>query len=191
MVVHPQEHKEQDMPKETVHYGTYLQETLGLLSHPGLLLVSQGQDGVPNAMAIGWGMVGIIWGKQVFTVLVRPSRYTFSRLAESDSFTVNLPSPALHDAVGFCGSRSGRDVRKFAECNMTPEPSQTVSTPGIAESPVIYECRIVHTTDVINATLDPQIVADAYPSGDFHRIFHGEILSVRAEPNARSLLGSD
>jgi flavin reductase (DIM6/NTAB) family NADH-FMN oxidoreductase RutF len=179
------------MAKEIVSYTTYLNETLAALADPGLLLVSQGTDGIPNAMAIGWGMVGIIWGKRIFTVLVRPSRYTCSRLAESDSFTVNVPSPDLYDAVTFCGSRSGRNVDKFAECNMTAEASQAVATPGIAESPVIYECRIVHTTDVINGTLDPQIVAGAYASGDFHRIYHGEILAVRAEPNARALLGLD
>ncbi|MEA3459190.1 MAG: flavin reductase family protein [Chloroflexota bacterium] len=177
------------MPKELVPYTTYLNETLTLLADPGLLLVSQGQDGVPNAMAIGWGTVGIIWDKKIFTVLVRPSRYTFSRLAESDSFTVNLPSPALYDAVQFCGTHSGRDCDKFAECGMTTESSLTIATPGIAESPTIYECRIVHTNDVINASLDPQIVADAYPGGNFHRIYYGEILAVRAEENVRALLG--
>jgi len=177
------------MSKEPVPYTAYLNETLTLLADPGLLLVSQGQDGVPNAMAIGWGMVGIIWGKRIFTVLVRPSRYTFSRLAESGSFTVNLPSPPLYDAVDFCGTHSGRDYDKFAECHMAAEPSRTIATPGIAESPVIYECRIVHTNDVINASLDLQIVADAYPSGNFHRIYYGEILAVRAEENARALLG--
>jgi len=177
------------MSKEIVSYTTYLNETLTVLADPGLLLASQGEDGIPNAMAIGWGMVGIIWGKKIFTVLVRPSRCTFSRLAESDSFTVNVPSPALHDAVNFCGTRSGRDYDKFAECNMTAEPSQTVASPGIAEAPVIYECRIRHTTDVINGSLDPEIVSGAYAGGDFHRIYHGEILAVRAEENVRALLG--
>ena len=177
------------MPKTVVPYTAYLGETLSLLAHPGLLLTSQGRDGKPNAMTIGWGTVGIIWGRKIFTVLVRPSRYPFSRLAASDSFTVNLPSPALHPAVAFCGSRSGRDVDKFAACHMTPEPGQTIATPGIAECPVIYECRIVHTNDVVNASLEPRIVADAYPKGDFHRLYYGEILAVRAEENARSLLG--
>jgi flavin reductase (DIM6/NTAB) family NADH-FMN oxidoreductase RutF len=177
------------MPKEIVSYTTYLNETLTLLVDPGLLLVSQGRNGIPNAMAIGWGTVGIIWGKRIFTVLVRPSRYTFSRLEESASFTVNVPSPALYRAVDFCGTRSGRDYDKFAECSMTAEPSRTIATPGIAESPAIYECRIVHTNDVISANLDPLIVADAYPSGNFHRIHYGEILAVRAEANPRALLG--
>jgi flavin reductase (DIM6/NTAB) family NADH-FMN oxidoreductase RutF len=177
------------MSKEIVSYAAYLNETLTVLADPGLLLVSQGKDGVPNAMAIGWGMAGIIWGRKIFTVLVRPSRYTFSRLAESDSFTVNVPSPALHEAVAFCGSRSGRDFDKFVECDLTAEQSQTVVTPGIAEAPVVYECRIRHTTDVINGSLDPEIVSGAYGAGDFHRIYHGEILAVRAEQNVRDLLG--
>jgi flavin reductase (DIM6/NTAB) family NADH-FMN oxidoreductase RutF len=176
------------MPKEMVRYTTYLDETLALLVNPGLLLVSQGEDGVPNAMTIGWGTVGIIWGRKVFTVLVRPSRYTLSRLEESDSFTVNLPVPTLYEAVTFCGTHSGRDHDKFAECDLTAEPSKTVSTPGIAECPVVYECQVVHTNDVCNASLDPEIVAGAYPSGDLHRLYYGEILAVRAAERARELL---
>jgi flavin reductase (DIM6/NTAB) family NADH-FMN oxidoreductase RutF len=177
------------MSKEIVPYTTYLTETLAVLADPGLLLASQGEDGVPNAMTIGWGTVGVIWGKQVFTVLVRPSRYTFTRLAESDSFTVNVPPPSLHDAVTFCGTRSGRDYDKFAECGMTAEASETVGTPGIAECPIVYECQIVHTTDVVNATLDSDILATFYSSGDLHRIYHGEILAVRAAQNIREVLG--
>jgi len=177
------------MSKEVVPYKTFLAETLTVLDKPGLLLVSLGKDGVPNAMTIGWGTIGIIWGKEIFTVLVRPSRYTFTRLAESDSFTVNVPAPSLHDAVTFCGTRSGRDYDKFAECGMTAEASRAVSTPGIAECPIVYECEVVHTTDVINASLDAGIVDGYYGSGDLHRIYHGEIVAVRAAENAREVLG--
>ncbi len=179
------------MLKKVVPYTAFLPETLAVLASPGLLLVSQGEDGVPNAMTIGWGTVGVIWGKEVFTVLVRPSRYTFTRLAESDSFTVNVPPPSLHDPVTFCGTRSGRDYDKFAECGMTAEPSRAVSTPGIAECPIIYECEIIHTTDVVNASLHAGIVAGYYASGDLHRIYHGEILAVRAAEETREVLGLD
>jgi flavin reductase (DIM6/NTAB) family NADH-FMN oxidoreductase RutF len=177
------------MSKKTVPYTTFLPETLSLLTDPGLLLVSQAEDGVPNAMTIGWGTAGVIWGREIFTVLVRPSRYTFSRLEQSDSFTVNVPPPSLHDAVDFCGTRSGRDYEKFVECDITAEPSQTVSTPGIAECPVVYECQIVHVNDVVNASLAPEIVARSYTSGDLHRVYYGEILAVRAVENAREVLG--
>jgi flavin reductase (DIM6/NTAB) family NADH-FMN oxidoreductase RutF len=179
------------MSKEMVRYTTYLDETLARLADPGLLLVSQGEDGVPNAMTIGWGTVGRVWTRKMFTVLVRPSRHTFSRLEESDSFTVNVPPPSLHGAVDFCGTKSGRDYDKFAECNLTAEPSKTVATPGIAECPIIYECQVVHTNDVINASLDPEIVAGSYAGGDFHRIYYGEILAVRAAEDARAMLGME
>ena len=171
-----------------VPYDTYLQETLSALSRPGLLLVSAGADGKPNAMTIGWGTIGIIWGKPIFTVLVRPSRYTYQLLEQSDSFAVCVPSKTLHSAVNFCGTRSGRDYDKFAECNMTPLPSTRVSAPGITECPIIYECQIVHTNDVIPANLTSEIQSSAYPGGNFHRIYFGEILTVRALPNAAELL---
>jgi flavin reductase (DIM6/NTAB) family NADH-FMN oxidoreductase RutF len=176
------------MAKQVVPYTRFLSETMAALRSPGLLLVSQGEDGVPNAMTIGWGTVGIMWAKEVFTIMVRPSRYTFSRLQETDSFTVNVPGPDLHDAVTFCGSHSGRDYDKFAECGMTAEPSEAVMVPGIAECPIVYECKIVHQTNVISANLDAEIVAHAYSRGDVHRIYHGEILAVRALEDARQAL---
>jgi flavin reductase (DIM6/NTAB) family NADH-FMN oxidoreductase RutF len=172
----------------SVPYTTYLRQTLALLNKPGLLLVAAGTDDKPNAMTIGWGTIGIIWGKPIFTVLVRHSRYTYKLMEESDSFTVGVPSRTLYQAVSFCGTRSGRDYDKFKECNLTPLPSLTVSTPGIAECPLIYECQIVHRNDVVPANLAGDIQTRAYPHGDYHRIYYGEILAVRAAPNAAESL---
>jgi hypothetical protein len=42
---------------------------------------------------------------------------------------------------------------------------------------------------VINASLDPEIVDEKYGTGDFHRVYHGEILQIRAAENAREKLG--
>ena len=127
------------MEYTTVPYTRYLRETLSLLTDPGLLLVTQGRGGRPNAMTIGWGTVGVIWGKPIFIVLVRPSRYSYKLLEEGDSFTVCVPSKSLYDAVDFCGTRSGRDYAKFKECGLEPLPSLHVEVPGIAGSPVVYE----------------------------------------------------
>jgi flavin reductase (DIM6/NTAB) family NADH-FMN oxidoreductase RutF len=176
------------MEHQDVPYETYIQETLSTLADPGLLLVAAGADGKPNTMTIGWGTIGIIWGKPIFAVLVRPSRYTYTLLGQSNSFTVCVPPRSLRKAVGFCGTRSGRDYDKFKECDMTPLPSTQVGAPGIAECLIVYECQIVHTNDVIPANLADEIKASAYPEGDFHHIFYGQILAVRAVPNAAELL---
>ena len=39
--------------------------------------------------------------------------------------------------------KSGRDVDKFGEMELTPMQSQRIAAPGIAESPVCLECRVV------------------------------------------------
>lgn len=174
------------MTYETVPYDTFLKQTLDLLQSPGLFLVTAGRDGKPNAMAIGWGTLGVIWGKKIMQVLVRPSRYTYTLIEQSDSFTVCLPTPALVQAVAHCGSYSGRDGDKLAACTLKTLPSTTVSAPGIAGCPVIYECRIVHKNDVNPPTLAADITA--YPGGNYHRIYFGEIMAVRALPDAASLL---
>ncbi len=171
---------------ETVAYTSYLKETLELLDDPGLLLVAAGANGKPNAMTIGWGAVGLIWGKHIFTVLVRPSRFTYALLNESDSFTVCLPSPGMREAVEYCGQYSGRDGDKLAACHLTTIPSTKVKAPGIAACPVIYECRIVHYNEVNPPTLARDITA--YPRGDYHRIYSGEIMAVRALADAAKTL---
>jgi len=178
------------MKYENVSYTTYLDKTLDLLTNPGLFIVAADANGRPNPMTIGWGMVGVIWGKPIFIVLVRPSRYTYTCMEGSDSFTVCVPSEPLRKAVKFCGTRSGRDYDKFEQCGLSVLPSTQISAPGIAGCPVIYECQVVHTNDLVPDNLAEDIVSRAYPHGDFHRLYYGEIMAVRALPNAVELLGS-
>lgn len=169
-------------------YFDYLNETLDVLGKPGLLLVSTDADGKPNAMTIGWGTVGIIWGKPIFVVLVRPSRYTHGLMEQTEDFTVNVPSAELREAVAFCGSKSGRDYDKFAEKGLTAVPGKKVKSPIIDECVIHYECKVVHKNDVLKDELAGAIVSSAYPAGDFHTIYYGEILSVYASPDAREKL---
>lgn len=177
------------MPKTSVAYTDYLAETVSALADPGCLLATQGRDGTANAMTIGWGTLGIIWGRPVFVVLVRPSRHTWRLLEENGDFTVNVPPPELRKAVGFCGSRSGRDHDKFLATGLTPLPSQRVAAPIIEECPVAYECRTIHKNRVAPEALAPAVMKDCYRSGDFHTLYYGQILGVLADPDARERLG--
>lgn len=64
-----------------------------------------------NTMTIGWGALGNIWGKPVFTVMVRHSRYTHELIEAHNEFTVSFPlTAAFSKALGLCGSKSGRDM---------------------------------------------------------------------------------
>jgi len=161
----------------TTEVGTYdlTNESIQALENGGMLLTT-GEQG--NPMTIGWGVVGSIWGRPVFQVLVRPSRYSFSLLEELAEFTVCLPSDGQQKVLAVCGSKSGRDLDKIDACSLSLGASERVSVPYITECAAHYECRVIHVNDVVNATLAPDLIARSYPKGDFHRVYFGEILGV-------------
>jgi len=165
------------MREEIGTYDAY-GETMEQLRAGGLLLVS-GKQG--NPMTIGWGTVGVIWSRPIFVVLVRPSRYTFGFIEECGEFSVNVPTDGLKREVALCGSKSGRDVDKIEQCKFTLETGISISVPHIKECPIHYECRVVHKNNVINADLAQEIVQQSYPSGDFHRVYYGQIQGVYRE----------
>jgi flavin reductase (DIM6/NTAB) family NADH-FMN oxidoreductase RutF len=175
------------MPKSESAYTDYLADTLKTMSESGVLLVATDASGRTNTMAIGWGLVGYIWGKPMFIVPVRPSRYTHQFMDGGD-FTVNVMPAEMKDVVTYCGTVSGRSHDKFAEKGLRLAPGWTVKTPSIEQAVIVYECKTVHRNEVIPANLTEEITASAYPEGDFHTLFFGEITAVYAEEDARGRL---
>lgn len=170
------------MEKVNAAWDALLKPTLDALGNGGLLLVTQGKEGKPNAMTIGWATIGTIWRRPIFMVMVRPSRHTFKLLAQNGDFTVNVMPEQMRSALDLCGVSSGRTRDKFTDAKMTAAPGAEVSAPIIAESLISYECRTVMTNDVNPATLDVDIRNSAYVTGDFHKIFFGDIRRVHADP---------
>jgi flavin reductase (DIM6/NTAB) family NADH-FMN oxidoreductase RutF len=176
------------MAKHKMDFTEHFQDVMKAMTSRGLLVGSYDAAGKANLMTIGWGSVGSIWGIPVWTVLVRPSRYTYTCIEHSGCFTVNVPGEKLSMACASCGSNSGRTVDKFAECHLTAEKAQTVLAPIVVECPIVYECQVVHSNDVLPAKLASEIISGAYVDGDFHRIYFGKILSARCEKDAAKLL---
>ncbi len=155
-----------------------LSQTLATLGKHGLLLTSLSPEGRPNTMTIGWGCAGIIWGRPMFVVLVRPSRFTIGNIEATGEFVVSVPGDDMHETCMYCGSVSGREVDKFAERRLTALPAKTVKPPLIGQCIRHYECKVVHRNDVSDAEIDPEIRSGAYPKGDLHRLFYGHVLRV-------------
>lgn len=168
------------MSFKKVPFMKYADETVKRMMGGGLLLTSLDASGKPNAMTIGWGTIGEIWGKPMFIVLVRPSRYTYECIEATGDFTVGVPAAGMKEIVEYCGSKSGRDVDKFKEKGLTAVKGGAVKSPIIKECIINYECKVVHKNDVIPENLARDITEGAYPSGDFHRVYFGEILATHA-----------
>jgi len=176
------------MAKVAIHYGDYFKQTIQRMREDGLLLVTVDAEGKPNVMTIGWGTIGSVWGRPLFIVLVRPSRYSFSRLEQVPEFTVNVPPYELALAAAYCGKVSGRDHDKFREAGLTVSPGRRVRAPIIEQCLIHYECRTLHRNDVAPGALAQAIVDEYYPQDDFHRIYFGEILACYADEDAAERL---
>lgn len=70
-------------------------------------------------MTIGWGGITFFWGKPIFIVPVRQSRYTFQLIDKAQEFTVSVPLEVdMRKALAYCGKNSGRDVNKYNEIGL-------------------------------------------------------------------------
>ncbi|MCG4586306.1 flavin reductase, partial [Anaerosalibacter bizertensis] len=100
-----------------VNFNDYSKEALEQINNGAFLTVKSGDE--VNTMTIGWGNIGVIWSMPIFTVAVRYSRHTYNLLENSDEFTVSIPIKIdMKKELAFCGTKSGRDVNKFKECNL-------------------------------------------------------------------------
>lgn len=117
----------------------------------------------PNIVTVAW--TGTICSDPAMvSISVRPERYSHDIIEETCEFVINLVTKDLTYATDYCGVRSGRDVDKFKEMNLTPFPSKMIDAVGIEESPVNIECKVVEVkklgshdmfiAEVVNVTVD-------------------------------------
>ena len=95
---------------------------------------------------------------------------------------------ARKKALGFCGSKSGRDVNKLKELGLTLEEPESISVPGIKELPLTLECRIVYKQKQDINAMEKETVEKFYPQNvessftgsnrDVHIAYYGEIVNA-------------
>ncbi|ACV64644.1 flavin reductase domain protein FMN-binding [Desulfofarcimen acetoxidans DSM 771] len=162
--------------KKDVKYNEHTKELFEQLPKGAFLTVKH-EDKI-DTMTIGWGTVGYIWQKPIFTVAVRYSRYTHEIISKSQEFTVSIPvNKDLKQALATCGTKSGRDIDKFKECGLTAEAGKVITTPVIGECDLHYECKIVYKQDMEPAQASDDIHKTCYPKGDFHVLYYGQIVA--------------
>jgi flavin reductase (DIM6/NTAB) family NADH-FMN oxidoreductase RutF len=154
------------------------------LSSGGAFVVAKDASGKANPMTIGWAQIGIVWSVPVMTVLIRESRYTHACITQSSTFSVCVPRQGeLKDALQLCGTRSGRDVDKAVEANLTFVRAQTIDTPIIEACGLHYECEIIARTQQVRDDFTDKaekVLETYYPKGDHHLIVFGRILAAYA-----------
>ena len=152
------------------------QNVFSLIGDQWMLITAGNQDQC-NTMTASWGGLGVLWGKPVATVYIRPQRYTLEFVEREDTFTLCFFGEQYRKALALCGSKSGRDVDKVKECGFTVATAE--GAPYFEEADLVLVCKKAYWQDMDPTHfLDGEIDSKWYPEKDYHRIFIGEILEV-------------
>lgn len=140
------------------------------------LLLSAGTKENWNTMTASWGTMGVLWNKNVVSVVIRPQRYTYEFFEREPYFTVTVLEAGREDAYRICGTKSGRDCDKISLAGLTPLVQNQALT--FEEARLAVVCKKIYVQDLDpNGFLDPQIHQN-YPLKDYHRLYCGEIVEV-------------
>ena len=75
-------------------------------------LLAAGDKEKSNAMTIGWGGIGTLWGRTALTVYVAEKRYTKEFMDKAEYFTVMAFDVEQSNVLNYMGTKSGRDGDK-------------------------------------------------------------------------------
>jgi len=130
---------------------------------PVVLVTCVDHTGKPNIITLAWAGVACS-DPPMLGLGIRPHRYSYGLIEESGEFVVNIPTKKILKETDFCGMVSGKDVDKFSETGLTPEPAEKVKPPLIKECPVNIEC----------------VMKKKIPLG-VHHLFLGEVVLVHVD----------
>ncbi|MDH6354639.1 flavin reductase (DIM6/NTAB) family NADH-FMN oxidoreductase RutF [Dysgonomonas sp. PH5-45] len=141
------------------------------------MLVTAQKDGKVNTMTASWGMFGIMWNKEVVSVVIRPQRYTKEFIDNADSFSITLFDKNFKKELGYLGTVSGRDEDKIAKAGLTVVHKNNVPFFDEAEVVIIAKKLYSQPWDG-DFFVDAKLIDQWYPEKDFHTMYVAEIETV-------------
>lgn len=145
-----------------------------------MLVSAKSPDGKINAMTASWGGMGVMWGKDVAFVVIRPQRYTKEFVDEAESFSLTFFDGSHKKMLGYMGSVSGRDEDKMAKSGLTVLDDKGVPYYEECETAII--CKKLFNQEITqDSFLFEDTINKWYPDKDYHTLYIGEIEKVIAK----------
>ena len=144
-------------------------------------ILSAGDKNKYNSMTIEWGSLGVAFKKPIFTVYVKPDRYTYEFMEETEFFTVSIINSKLLKKFAIYGTKSGRDINKE---EVAGTHIRFLDDGGITfdEAEEVFVCKMLAKSYIKVNEVDPSIIElyksmpNVYKSLRPHGIYMGEII---------------
>lgn len=141
------------------------------------LLVTAEKDGKANTMTASWGGLGVMWGKNVAYVVIRPQRYTKEFIDGADTLSLTVFDENYRKMLSYCGSVSGRDEDKIAKSGLTVAHEN--NTPYFNEAKIALLCKKLYAQEFKpECFINQESKEKWYPGADYHTMYIVEIEKI-------------
>ena len=127
----------------------------------------------PNVMVTHNGMLGKMWGRDVFALPVKSTKYSYQIITQTKSFALNIPLRDMRDEIARCDILSGFKCNKFEELGLHVKRARSIDAYVLGNHYIIAECKLIAIIppDGISPQTDGLITSDRA-----HTLFVGEIV---------------
>ena len=73
---------------------------------------------------------------------------TLNNILATEEFVVNVVSESIAEQMNIAATEYPSDVNEFERAELTPVPSSEIAPPRVKESPIHFECRLMHHVPV-------------------------------------------
>jgi len=84
----------------------------------------------------------------IIAISIQPKRHSYKLIEKHGEFGINYPTVKQLRDMDYCGTRSGRNVNKWEELNLTKEKASIILPPLIKEFPWNTECKVIQRTEL-------------------------------------------
>ena len=141
------------------------------------LLVTSEKEGKVNAMTASWGGLGVMWGRDVAYIVLRPQRYTKELLDDTKILSLSVLPEGNKEIYGYLGKVSGRQEEKIAKTGLTVAHDGAI--PYFEEARLVLLCRPLFAQEYDpKCFLDVSVKEKWYPEKDYHTLYICEIQKV-------------
>lgn len=152
------------------------QNTFQLIGTDWMLVTAKNAEKL-NTMTASWGGFGVMWGRNVAYIVLRPQRYTKEILDTGDTFSLTFFESNYKKQLSYLGSVSGRDEDKVKNCGLTVVSES--ETPYFAEGKLVLQCKKLFAQPFHpDNFLDHDLKETWYPDKDYHTLYIAEICKV-------------
>lgn len=140
-----------------------------------MLVAATDKDGKTNAMTASWGGLGVLWGKKVAFVFIRPQRYTKKFVDDAENFSLSFFEESYKPMLGYMGKVSGKDEDKIKKSGLTVQYKD--GAPVFKEASLTLICRKMYRQTLEeDCFVDKTNIGKWYPQKDYHDMYVAEIV---------------